>query len=755
MYQLRILVVVACSVFFPFISPVLAQTAAEPPAAPTPAPAPESNQLPPLVVEGGQAKKKAKKQSAKKGAVAAAPVASPQPAPPQTTPSEGSGETAYGPVDGYVATRTATGTKTDTPLIEIPQAISVVTRQQMDDRNVQNLNEALRYTAGVQAGDTADTTTESFSIRGFTTPYLSVYRDGLREMFRGFDSVTEPYGLERIEVLKGPASVLFGQGMPGGIVNLVTKRPTDVDLREVQFQAGSFDRYQAAFDFSGRAPNTDNVLYRLTFLGRDSDTQVDYVPDDRVYLAPSLTFRSDSRDTTLTLLSSFQRDDTSFLDGLPAMGTVLFNPNGKIPVSRFTGEPAWSDFERTSYTVGYIFDTKVTDAFSLHQIARFASSSYDRHQIQNRGLEADLQTIARRARLGFQESERFAIDSRAQYKFDAGFMKHDLIAGIDYSKAYFKTNMYQGNIDGLNIFNPVYGAPVSTPNLLFDDQETADQTGLYVQDQMKLWDSLNIVGGMRKDWASDRLKDKIGDTTAEQKDDAITYRLGAIYDMPMGLAPYVSYAESFAPVSGTDRLGDLFQPETGVQYEAGIKYQPVGSRTSITFAAFDLTRSNVLTPDPVDIDFLTQTGEIRTKGIEVEGLGNLTEEITFIATYTYNDAEVTKSNDIDLGKRPTTVPAHMASFWGNYEFKNGPFDGLSFGAGVRYIGNTPGDMENTFYVPSYTLTDAAIRYRYQGALFSLNANNVFDKEYVSTCYSDQSCYYGNGRSLIGSVTYKW
>lgn len=754
MYPLRWYCVVACAAGAALVTPLAAQTAVEPPTA-SPS-APPSSQLPPLVVEGIQAKpkKQAKKKSVAKSA--AAPVVSPTPTLPQQAQSSASGESAYGPVEGYVATRGSAGTKTDAPLIEIPQSVSVITRQQMDDRKVESLNDALRYTAGVQAGDTADLTTESFAIRGFNTPYLSVYRDGLREMFRGFDSVTETYGLERVEVLKGPASVLYGQGMPGGVVNLVTKRPTDTSLREVQFQYGTFERYQAAFDFSGKAEHSDNVLYRLTFMGRESDTQIDYVPDDRVYIAPALTFRSDSRDTTLTVLSSYQRDHTSFIDGLPAKGTVLFNPNGSIPSSRFTGEPAWSNFERESYSVGYILDHKVSDAFSLHQTARFTSSGYDRRQIQNQGLDdADLETIFRRARQATQESERFNMDSRAQYKFEVGSTKHDLVGGIDYGKAFFKTTMYQGSIDGLNIFDPVYGAPVTTPDLRFDDQQTADQTGLYLQDHIKLLDGLNILAGVRKDWATDRYKDKLNNTVTEQKDDAVTYRIGAIYDTPIGLAPYVSYAESFTPVSGTDSAGRQFAPETGEQYEAGIKFQPAGTASFMTLAAFDLTRANVLTFNPADPDFSSQTGEIRSKGIEVEGVGELTKEISFVASYTYTDAQVTKSTDLDLGKRPFTVPEHMASIWGNYAFKGGPFDGLSVGAGVRYTGSTAGDLENTFYVPSYTVTDAAIRYQYENVLFSINANNVFDKEYVSLCYWEGSCYFGNRRSVIGSVTYKW
>jgi len=663
-------------------------------------------------------------------------------------------QSPFGPGVGYVATRSTVGSRTDTPIIEAPQSISVVTRQQMDDRKVQNLNEALRYTAGVQAGDTTDLTTESYAIRGYNSPYLSLFRDGTRAMFRAFDSVAEPYGLERVEVLKGPASVLYGQGIPGGIVNLVTKRPTEATLREVQLQGGTFYRRQATFDVSGAMPGNDNILYRLTGLGRISDTQVDYVPDDRVYIAPALTIRSASRDTTLTILSSYQYDHTSFIDGLPARGTVLFNPYGKIPVNRFIGEPSWSKFDRSSFSLGYILDHDVTDAFSVHQTARYTASTYDRNQVQNRGWTSlqDPQEIARRARQGSQTSDRFNIDTHLQYKFELASVKHDVIAGVDYSKAFFKTKMFQGNIAPLNVFNPIYGSPVTTPDKLFNDRETASETGLYVQDQAKLWDRLSIVAGLRQDWADDTYESMLGrGTTTQQNDAALTSRLGIIYDTPIGLAPYASYTQSFTPIAGID--GQMFKPETGEQYEIGLKYQPANTNSFVTLAVFDLVRKNVLTTR----DFATyfQTGEIRTRGLELEGVSNLTPEINLVGSYTYNDAKVTQSADLDLGKRPTTVPAHMASFWANYAFKSGSMEGLSIGAGVRYVGNTPGDLTNEFFVPSYTLVDMALRYNYGKFQFSINANNVFDRIYVSTCFSRQSCYYGGRRSVIGTVAYKW
>jgi iron complex outermembrane receptor protein len=675
---------------------------------------------------------------------------------PITVEGQRSQETAYGPVQGYVATRSATATKSDAPVIEVPQSLSVITRDQMDDRNVQTLNDSLRYSAGVQAGDTGDLTTESFSIRGFNAPYLSLYRDGTRQMFRAFDSVVEPYGLERIEVLRGPASVLYGQGVPGGVVNLVTKRPSDQTVREAQLEIGNFDRYQGAFDLGGAVSDDKSLQLRLTALARKSDTQIDYVPDDRVYVAPALRWQSPEIGTDLTLFATFQRDATSLPDGLPAEGTVLSNPNGTIPVSRFTGEPDWSDFDRTSASVGYAFDQKLSEVFSLHQTMRYTYSKYDRNQVQNRGYsDATLRTIDRRARQAAQRTNLVNVDTRLQAAFGIGSIDNEIIAGVDYGWARFTTKMSQGNIAALDLFTPAYGAPVDTPNPVFDDKQTATQTGLYLQDQIKIAENLIIVGGVRKDWATDTVVDRLTPATTKQKDDAFTYRLGAVYRAPYGLAPYASYSTSFVPVFGTDAQGNLFQPETGEQFEVGVKFQPPGYNSFVTVSAFDLVRQNVLTPDPNDINFQIQTGEVTTRGVELEAVASLTQNLSLIGNYSFLDSEVTESNDVDLGKRPTTVPKHIASFWADYGFKGGPAAGLSFGAGVRYVGNSPGDAENTFFVPSYTLLDAALRYKVGSLQLAINAKNLLDKEYMSTCFALSSCYYGQVRTVIGTLTYNW
>ncbi len=677
--------------------------------------------------------------------------------PPVTAEAQRFTETAWGPVDGYVATRGETATKSDTALIETPQSISVITRDQMDDRATQSLNDTLRYTAGVLAGDTNDLTTESFSIRGFNSPYLSLYRDGTRAMFRAFDSVIEPYGLERVEVLKGPASVLYGQGVPGGVVNVVTKRPTEAAFREGELLAGSHDRYQGALDLGGPLDDDGSIRYRLTALGRDADTQTDYVPDDRVYVAPALSLHSASGDTNVVLLTSYQRDDTSFPDGLPAAGTVLSNPNGEIPVGRFTGEPDWSKFERTSLSAGYDFDHEFSDVFGLHQTLRYTHSEYDRNQIQNRGLDPTLREIDRRARQGSQESDLVNIDTRLEADFGSGMFHHDAIAGVDFGWAQFDTRMSQGNIAPLDLFTPSYGTAVTTLNPVFDDRQRATQVGLYLQDQLKIGENLIFVGGLRHDWARDKLTDHLGGTTTTQTDEATTYRVGVVYTTPLGIAPYASYTQSFVPLSGgTDAQGNPFDPETGEQYEIGVKYQPPGVNSFITLSLFHLARQNVQTPDPNDpANFFVQTGEIVTKGLEVEGVASLTSNLDLIATYSYTDAEVTESNDVDLGRIPTGVPEHMASLWADYTVGEGDLAGLSAGGGVRHVGKSPGDSVNSFFVPSATLVDAALRYEHGDFRLALNVTNLLDKEYVSTCFSDNSCYYGQGRTVIGRLTYSW
>jgi iron complex outermembrane receptor protein len=657
---------------------------------------------------------------------------------------------------GYKATRATTATKTDTPLIEAPQSISVITRDRLEAQNVQSLAEALRYTPGVQGEPFGfDPRFPSLQIRGFQA-FRGLYRDGLQVNQFGIPQFrVELYGVERIEVLRGPASVLYGQNNPGGIVNFVSKRPTALPFREVELQMGSFNLFQGAFDLSGPVTKDGTLLFRLTGLARDSDTQVEFVEDDRLFIAPTLTWRPRAG-TTLTILGHYQSDSTDFTSSLPAEGTVLSNRFGRIPVSRYSGEPGFAGYDRTQSAIGYLFEHQAGDAWTFRQNARYDYLDVGQQGLFGTGLQADQRTLNRLSFDSESDKHAFAIDTQAQARFVTGPLAHTLLGGLDYQR--LTESVFGGCCPAgppIDVFDPVYGQAVPRPPINLDTDTTLEQIGLYLQDQIKLYERLVLVLGGRHDWASSDTDDRISGTSTEQEDRAFTARAGLVYLFDVGVAPYVSYSESFLPIVGTNLFGEPFEPERGQQYEIGVKYQPPGTKSFVTVAAFDLRRQNVLTADPTNPFNRVQTEEVRSRGVELEGIASLPFGLDVVASYTYLDTEITKSNAGDEGKRPLIVPEHLASLWADYTIRGTSCAGLGFGGGVRYIGSTFGDTANTLEVPDYTLADAAVHYEWRGLRFAVNAKNLFDKEHVASCFGPTFCRYGDGRTVIGTVGYRW
>lgn len=666
----------------------------------------------------------------------------------------GEQETATGPVDGYVAGDSMTGTKTDTPLIETPQSISVLTRDRLDNQAVDSLAQALRYTAGVQ-GETFgfNPRTASLQIRGFDATNTGLYQDGLQLRTAGGSGEAfnpEVYGAERIEILRGPASVLYGQSSPGGIVNFVTKRPTVESFREVALEVGSFERREGRFDLGGPAAEDGSLLFRLTGLVRDSDAQVDFNPDDRVYFAPALTWKPGA-DTTLTFLSHYQEEKVGDFVWLPPAGTLTSNPNGKIPVNRNPGEPDFDHHERTQKAFGYLLEHRVGDGLTLRQNARYSHSVLDRAIVYGGGgLQADQRTLDRFAFENDKEVGVLSIDNQAQWTFSTGSARHTLLAGLDYQRLDDHNVFAFDGAPSIDIFNPVYGQTITTTVYQDEDQELR-QLGIYLQDQIKFDQKWVLSLGGRQDWADTEIVDNLTGTRSEQDDKEFTGRAGLVYLSESGWAPYVSYSESFLPVVGNDPEGNPLKPETGRQHEIGVKYQPSGANSFITLAAFDLTRQNVSEFVPPNFE-QRQTGEIRSRGIELEGVASLSARLDLIASYTYLDAEITRSDvPNQQGERPAQTPEHMASLWADYTLKGG----WGAGAGVRYLGSTFADTEpNTVSVPGVTLFDAAAHYDWDNFRFALNVHNLLDKEYVAAGFSGFTSY-GAARTLKASVTYQW
>ncbi len=665
-------------------------------------------------------------------------------------------ESAWGPVDGYVARRSGTGTKTDTPLLETPQTITVITREQMEEQKPRQIGESLRYVAGVRAESGGlQMQHDGIQLRGFNQFAGYLYRDGTREVpqaFLGFHA-PEPYNLERVEVIKGPASILYGQNSPGGLVNLVTKRPSDRPINEVEVQGGSFERKQVAADIGGAV--NDKVSYRLVALGRDSETQVDYVDDNRIFLAGGLTVRPGDA-TTVTLLMDHQRDDSLYLYGLPSVGTVLSSANGKIPINRFIGEPGYDSNTLLKTSFSALTEYQLSDVWTFRQTTRFSDHDYD---AQSMFLGTQVGTgpvYNRNIQRRLAAARVFTADQHAEAKFETGPIKHTAILGFDYqhNSLDVMTGNGTGNGGQINIFAPTYGvATVTTPAFTSGSDQRIVQMGAYFQDQIKYDNWVLLLGG-RQDRAVNDNYNRFTQNKSHQDDQAFTGRAGLMYLFDFGLAPYISYAESFEPVGGTGFAGNQFVPETGEQREIGVKFQPKGYDSFITVSAFDLKRQNVTTSDPVNTGFSIQTGEVTSRGLELEGKASLNRELDLIATYTYQDVEVTRSNGTDFGKRPARVPEHMASLWADYTLRSGEAAGLGFGAGVRYIGSSYGTSTNTFEVPAFALVDAAVHYDWQNFRFAVNAANLLDQENFS-CSSATNCSYGIGRTIIASVRYRW
>ncbi|GEC16935.1 ligand-gated channel [Nitrobacter winogradskyi] len=661
------------------------------------------------------------------------------------------GETAWGPVNGFVASRSATATKTDTPIIEVPQSISVVTRDQMQTRQVQSLPETLRYTAGVHAEMGGNQTDFAVAMRGFNAG--GTYLNGLRTLN---NHSVDPYGLERVEVMRGPASVLYGQGQPSGIIGLVTKRPTEKALHEVQLQGGNFGRKGGAFDFGGPVTSDNTLLYRFTGLIRESGNGIDFSNDQRTFLSGAVTWRPTAA-TEITAFSVYQKTDFRANYGLPAQGTVLPNPNGRIPITRFIGEPNVSQRNAEMAVVGYNLEHRATDSVIFRQNLQYSHEGYNTDDIAPSGLQADLRTLNREAYRSRFSWDTFAIDNQAELKATTGVLHHTVLFGVDYRwRKSTETATYDGVVGPLDVFAPVYGSPVFIPADNYGPRQNQNFTGIYLQDQIKLDRWILTLGG-RHDWADSKTTNIFNPngTVTSQNDSAFTKRAGLGYEFDSGVVPYISYADSFLPISGTTFDGTPFKPESGVQYEAGIKYQPKDMNLRMTAAVYDLKRQNVTTPDPDHPGRSIQTGEVTSRGFEFEAVASLTSNLNLTAAYAYNDARVTRSNGANLGKRPVTMPPHVASLWADYTIREGALNGLGLGGGVRYVSASAGDSLNTFYAPAYTVVDAMARYDIDNWRVLINVSNLFDNQYVGGCFSPVQCNVGRVRTVIGTVTYRW
>ncbi len=680
-------------------------------------------------------------------------------------------ESPWGPAPTIAAKRSATGTKTDTPIEKNPQSVSVVTREEMEMRNVTSVKGAFNYTPGVLTGNRGSSDViDALSIRGFSETNTNQYLDGLKLQGDNYSEFAlDPYFLERAELLRGPVSVLYGKSNPGGVVALVSKRPTQETLREVQFQMGNDNLFSTGFDFGGALDDDGVYSYRLTGQARSQDAQQAMNKEKRYTIAPAFSWRPDER-TRVDLLTYFQNEpETGYYGWLPRQGTIvpITRADGreyKLPTNFDEGEQS-NKISRTTKMVGYSAEHSVDDTWTLRQNLRYADLRTDYRSIYGNGFNAATQEITRGSAASSEKLNQFAVDTQAQAKFATGLVDHTLLLGVDYQRTRNDIDAAFGSAAPLNAINPQYGndANIGTP-FPYQYLNKQEQTGLYTQDQME-WNRWVLTLGGRYDYAMTSALNRNGDTEVKNHDQAFTWRGGLNYVFDNGIAPYFSYSESFIPTAGTTSDGQPFDPARAKQYEAGVKYVPKDRPVVVTAAVYQLTKTKNLTAEPGNVLFSVQSGEIRSRGVELEAKAALNANVNLTASYTYTDAEYTEDTLLK-GKTPVQVPKHMASLWSDYTFHETALSGVTIGAGVRYVGESQGlyssgsEQNQNFKVAGYTTVDAALKYdlgRFglPGSSVGVNVNNLFNREYVASCYREYACYWGAERQIVGTATFRF
>ena len=666
-------------------------------------------------------------------------------------------------LDALNVTATRSATKTDTPVIETPQSVSVVSREDWEEKGARTVQRAASYTPGVGTNQVGSSNRYDYLIlRGFSDGSINnTYLDGLRVMNDGgsYSSFAiDPWFLERIEIVKGPTSVLYGQGSPGGIVALTSKRPEFRDGGEIRVSLGNNAQRSFAFDVTGSVDDEQRVAYRVTGIASAADAQQDHVELDRRAIAPSLTWDM-TDETSVTLLAYLQRDpEGGYHSGLPYEGTVESRDGQKIDNTFFEGEPDYDLFRRDMTMVGYDLEHRINRNWSALQKARYLDSDVELKQVYAYGW-ASATELNRYYSGGDEDLQALTVDNQIQGELTTGAVDHTVLVGVDYQQRENDVVLPSGAFPAIDAFNPEYGAD---PSALYPPQRNLrkqKQTGVYLQDQLATGGWRLTLGG-RYDWVEIENTNRDTGVVTELDETQFSGRAGLLYLFDNGIAPYVSHSTSFSPSAYTDENGDLLAPSEGKQIETGLRYQPVGTTDLYTLSLFRINQENLATKQPQE-SFYRSIGEIESQGVELEAKAQLTENLNVQAGYAFTDVTFEKSEAYREGNAASQVPEHQLTLWAGYRFTQGVLNGANAGLGVRHNADIYADDANTKKVPDYTLVDLALGYDFsklglEGVSTRLNVNNLLDKEYVASCYNSLDfCYFGAERNVTASVSYRF
>ncbi|MBW4567471.1 MAG: TonB-dependent siderophore receptor [Tolypothrix carrinoi HA7290-LM1] len=670
-----------------------------------------------------------------------------QPTQPSASRNEPIELVVTGEQDGYRVPNASTATKTDTPLRDIPASIQIVPRQVLQDQKAVRLQDAVQNVSGVtQAGNYGGTGAARYIIRGFEQD--GNFRNGFRDA--NFFTLSEIANLERVEILKGPASVLFGEAEPGGIINLVTKQPLSEPYYAADFTAGSYSFYRPTLDISSPLNADKTLLYRLNVAYQNSGSFRDFVDTERIFIAPSLTWKI-GINTTLNVDFEYLNNNTQFDRGIVAIG----NRPAPIPISRFLGVPGENDSKTTAYRAGYRLEHQFSENWQLRNALSITINKVNDNRAEPGDLIDD-RFLDRNFTNAKFETDTYSLQTEVIGKFTTGSIIHQPLLGIELNRSEGPLIFSRGILSPIDIFSPVNNSVIPTNPLttFVNRQIRTDRLGIYLQDQITLLDNLKLLVGGRFDFTEEKNDNLLASTSTSQSDQAFSPRVGLVYQPIPAISLYASYSSSFVPNIGTSVNGSTFDPAQGTQYEVGVKAD-LSNRLSATLAAYQITKTNVLTTDPNNPDFSILTGEQRSRGVELDIAGEILTGWKIIASYAYTDAQITKDNEYPVGNLLGSVAKNTVSLWTTYEIQRGSLQGLGFGLGLYYMGDRQGDLDNSFVLPSYFRTDAALYYKRNNWRAAINIKNLFDEKYYESSQGRDTIYPGAPLTVLGTISWEF
>jgi iron complex outermembrane recepter protein len=660
--------------------------------------------------------------------------------------------------DDYFVPEASTATRTDTPIRDIPQSIKIVPQQVIEDQQAIALDEALSNVSGVTTGNTLSNANESFNIRGFENS--SVLQDGFRQFGNSGQSFAEMANLEQVEVLKGPASILYGEIEPGGIINLVTKKPLDRPFHQAELQLGDDALVSPQIDFSDALTSDGRLRYRLNALYQHNNSFRNFDQDfERFFIAPVISWQIGDR-TDLTFQLDYTNDDAPLDNGLPVSAESIVD----VPFDRVIDNPD-NISESELINVGYNLEHRFDDNWRLRNAFR-----YSNRDLLNTGLipidfDEDTGTVFSSLAKQDIEIQNYSLQTNVVGKFNTGSVKHNLLFGVDLNRT---DDLDVSSIDFENpqlidIFDPVFTefdeADINNVPVIANTDIQSDRLGVFLQDQVDILDNLILLAGVRYDTVEQTTVNGATESEPEsseitQNNDDFNPRVGLVYQPITQLSLFGSYSQSFSPNSETTSSGEPLDPEESEGFELGVKGEILAGKAFATLAYFNITKQNVATPDPIDTSSSVATGEQKSQGVEFDLSGEILPGWNIITSYAYIDAEVSKDNTIPVGNRLYNTPEHSASLWTTYEIQQGNLKGLGFGGGFNFVGEREGDLDNSFTLDSYFLANAAVFYKRNNWRFALNFKNLFDVDYITASGNRRSSNNDIGEpfSVIGSVS---